>query len=112
MENFFYGEEFYREIGDLIDDISETEDLSDISEDWKITCEYATLEPIFKLDADWIMNRINDERFSEEGRESDDVYEILNQLDYSQVNERMPKLYYPNGKKFDITKQDLLDYCK
>ena len=112
MDNFYYSDEFYREIGDLMEDLEIDEDCSNIPDDWKIECKKSSLEPLFQLSADWILERIDEERFTEDGRESEIIYDLLKEIDFSSVNERIPKLYYEIPQKFIITKQDLLNYCK
>ena len=50
MENFFYNENFYSDIGELIDYLDlEPETLED---DWIINCEETTLQKIFVMKKD------------------------------------------------------------
>jgi hypothetical protein len=74
-----------------------------------VTCYPAELEPIVKLSPDWILDRIDEERFTEDGNDHDKVYELLSKIDFSAFNESCPKLYYPTGRKFEITKADFYE---
>ena len=113
MENFFYNDEFYDDIGSLMDaqDIDETMD--GIDDQWEIECREGQLEPIVTLSVEWIMDRINPDRYTEDGDECHDIADLLEQyVNYEEINTQMPKLWYPTRKKFTITKQDLIDWCK
>lgn len=65
MENgFFINEDYYSDIGELIEDIInyECEKLEDIPDDWQIKVDIAKEEPIFKnvnIDS-YIESMIND----------------------------------------------------
>lgn len=112
MENFFYDDEFYSEVGDLLNHLDIEEDkLHELQEDWQIECVESDLQPIITLSADWIHERISENRFTENGNESEELYRILEQyIPFDKINSLIPKLYYPTRKKFTITKQDLINY--
>jgi spore cortex formation protein SpoVR/YcgB (stage V sporulation) len=110
MENFFYNDEFYSDIGDLCSALDlDEETIKSLPDNYAIEAFESMLEPVVSLSADWIFNRINEERYTEDGNESEKVYKILEIIDYATINAQMPKLYYPTRKKFIITKADLLD---
>ena len=116
MENFFCGDTFCTNIEDLMFELDIYEDtLSDLEDDWEIECEETTLEKIFVIDKEFVTNAILDgtdrweDRFPED---SDNLFEqikiaIDNAVDIEKLNEGLPSLYYPNGKKFKIKKSDL-----
>jgi len=110
MENFFYEDNFYSEIGDLLMDLDiDEDDIPELPEDWEITVHESSLEPLVTLSVDWIMDRINEERFSEEGNEYDKIHKIISDsIDFIAINEKIPQMYYPTKKTFKITKADLL----
>lgn len=110
MENFFYDDKFYPDLGDLCDDLDlDEEKIAALPDDWQIKVFETSLEPIVVLSADWILDRIDGERFSEND-ESDKVYKLLQQIDFKLVNEKMPKLYYCEYRKsFAIKKTDLIE---
>lgn len=118
MENFFYEDKFFSDLTDLFYEFDLTEeDTSDIDklpDDWAIKCMDANLERMFEITPDWIIENMPDDRSSEEGDEIDRFHVKLHQhrniLD--KLNELVPKLYYPSGKSFTITKQDLIDFVK
>lgn len=113
MEKFFYDYEFYGDIEDIMFLFDFEDDCSNVPDDWQIKCMEAKLEPVFQLTADWIYERIDEERFTEDGEEADAVFKLLEGIDFRAVNEKMPRLYYPNPTKtFFLTKQDLLEYCQ
>ena len=104
---FFYFESFFFQ---NFDDESEIAELDD---DKLFLCKGSKLEPILKLSAEWIAERIDDERFSENNNENEveKIMKVLSgNIDFDKINALLPKLYYENYKdKFTITKQDLLD---
>jgi len=117
MENFFYNGEFYSDIESFINqNFDDESEIHELSNDKLFLCTHSKLEPIIKLDAEWICGRIDDDRFSE--NDSDNEYEeilktIDENIDFSKVNSLFPKLYYEDYKqKFTISKKDLLDYVK
>lgn len=113
MENFFYGDKFYSELGDLICDLEDEygENLVDMEDDWFCDAQESSCEPIIKLSVEWIMDRINEERFPEDDddRVWNKVIDSLKKIDYEAVNKEMPELYYESRRRFVITKQDLID---
>ena len=113
MENFFIDENFYTDLGHLIDSVSDEEDLSDLDNDWSVECNESKLEKAFTLSTDWIMQYVGEERFGEEGDAYKKCYDLLeSSIDYEKINAQVPELYYFTRKRFTITKQDLLDYIK
>lgn len=110
MENFFLDEKFYSDLGDLMDDLDINEECDSIEDDWSVEVREGSLEPIVQIDSEWIMDRINEERFTEEGKELEKINALFNEhIDFKSINEKMPKLYYPRAK-FTITKQHLLEW--
>lgn len=118
MENFIYNDNFYSDLGELIDYLELEPEA--MQEDWVIECEKTTLEKIFVMDKKWITDTITsntdrwEDRFPEE---SDEVFKriekaINDAIDIDKLNIALPSLYYPNGAKFHITKEDIKDYCK
>ena len=115
IENFFEDGNFYTDLEDFMYRIfdGEEDQIKELDDDTVFNCKGSKLEPILLLSAEWITERIDDDRFSENN--SDDEYEkttkILNaNIDYEKINALIPKLYYENYRdKFTITKQDLLN---
>jgi len=117
MENFFIEDNFYHDIGDLLDyfDIENVEELED---DWALEAYEAVLEPIVIFTPENIRERvIYEDRYIEETydvKESQEfkIEKILREnIDFDKINALMPKNYY-GGKRFIITKQDLIEYVK
>jgi hypothetical protein len=115
MENFFEDGEFYTDLEDFIYKVfdGEEEKVRELKEDAVFECKGSILEPIIDFSSQWITERIDDDRFSE--NDSDDEYEKITKvleenIDFKKITDLLPKLYYENYKdKFTITKQDLLD---
>ena len=115
IENFFEDGNFYTDLEDFMYRIfdGEEDQIKELDDDTVFNCKGSKLEPILLLSAEWITERIDDDRFSENN--SDDEYKkttkILNaNIDYEKINALIPKLYYENYRdKFTITKQDLLN---
>ncbi len=120
MENFFIEDTFYSDLGDYIDDLFLDEDkhFYDLDDDWSIEAERSKLERIFTLKEDFVLNAILNETDTWEERFPEDcdiVFEkikksIKESIDIEKMNEGLPKLYYPNGETFVITKEDLIRY--
>ena len=119
MENFFYEDNFYPDFEDFVDDFSfEKEHLSEIKDDWEITCEESSLEKIFNLKKEFIIESLIDACYIYDDRIPSDSDHIFNKIrtaisktfDVEKLNENLPSLYYPNGKKFKITKKNIVDY--
>ena len=113
MENFFLEEKFCPDLSDLCDELDIDEDnVSQLPDDWSLEVCETSMEPIVTLSVDWIMDKIDQERWTENGNEIEKVEKLLAGIDFKTINEKMPKLYYPTRKTFRITKADLLDYLK
>ena len=69
---------------------------------------------ICQLSANWITERIDDDRFSENNVDSeiDKIEKALNgNIDFEKINALIPKLYFVDRRnKFKITKKDLLEW--
>ena len=118
MENFFIDENFYSELSELAEYLELDEDsIKDLPDDYLETAEESTFEPIFKANdrffedlsetiVDWYEDRLPEE--------SDGVIKkielaLKSSIDMEKLNSLLPKMYYPNGVKFKITKADLLE---
>lgn len=120
-ECFFIDENFYTDLGDLMTGYEIDEDkVEELPDDWAVNVEEASLEKIFTLKEDFVIDAIMDstdpweERFPEE---SDSTFEkirnaVKQSIDIKKMNDLLPSLYYPNGKKSVITKADLVEWCK
>ena len=115
MENFFYSDNFHSDLGELMDylDYNEEEDVLKLPDDYTLNCIKAELEPIVTLSAEWIIDRIDEERLTEDGNEIERIEKALYaNIDFEKLNSLMPKLYYEGIKKFTITKADMLEWIK
>ena len=114
-ENFFNDGEFYTDLEDFIYKVfdGEKQQITQLENDAVFECKGSKLEPLINFSSEWITERIDDDRFSENN--SDDEYgkiaKVLDEnIDFKKIFDLLPKLYYENYKdKFTITKQDLLD---
>lgn len=119
MEHFFLEDQFYHELGDLIDDLfPENGDIEALEADWSIRVQESKLEPMFKVDRDEInavlMNYFLDkheDRFSQDNDDQENYIDsaLHDCVNVDQLNRSIPELYYPTTYTM-ITKQDLLDY--
>lgn len=121
MENLFDDELFFTDLSDLMEYYNiEEDELNNLDDDWSQTLQTSTLEPIFQLTEDFVIDSIMEkieiweERFPEESERSlkELMEAIKSGIDINKINENIPKLYYPNSKKVTITKQTLIDWCK
>ncbi len=115
MENFFNGERFCTDLGDLMDDLDIGEDVN-LPDDWTHKVEEAELQPMFQLDSEGLSDLLynnNDERYDEDATQFDDVTKALKQsVDFDKLNSMIPKLWYPNGKFITVTKMDIVEYVQ
>ena len=115
MENFFEDGKFYTDIEDFIYKVfdGDEERIRELEEDAVFECKGSKLEPIIDFSSQWITDRIDDDRFSENnsGTENEKITKVLDENNKNKkITNLLPKLYYENYKdKFTITKQDLLD---
>ena len=116
MENFFVDGEFYTDLGDFIYKVfdGEEEQVRELEEDAVFECKGSKLEPIIDFSTQWITERIDDDRFSENNVDSeiDEIEKVLNgNIDFEKINALIPKLYFVDRRnKFKITKKDLLEW--
>lgn len=125
MDKFFIDDRFYDGIEDLIEylELNEEEELKNLPDDYEEEAIEGSLEPVFTLTKDWIVDTIIqrtdqfEERFPDPIDDDDEKTfnaiknAIKESIDIDKLNSLIPKLWYNNGKKFKITKKDLLEYC-
>jgi hypothetical protein len=121
MQNFFYNGYFISDLEDFIEELGlDEEDISDLPDDWEEECQESKLEKIFVLKEKFILDNIMsatevwEDRFPEESDRTFKEIEktILQSIDVEKLNSLLPEIYYPNGKKFKVTKNDLLEFIK
>jgi hypothetical protein len=124
---FYYNDEFYNMeqfmhmlgIESLADAKYYLDDLD------QFECEETTLELIFQVTdkikecllstmLEEMYNR-NEDRYplndiAIEQTEKDLKAALIDSIDFVKLQSALPKLYYPNGKKFTITKKDILQH--
>jgi len=114
MEHLFYDGNFYSELSEYLEyhDIKR-EEVESYPDDYKLEMNGSKLEPIVQFDAEWISERICEERFSENNCDSETskIMKALNDcIDFDKLNSQIPKLYYENRRdKCVFTKADLLE---
>ena len=115
MEHFFYEDTFCSDLEDLANvfDIDE-DNVNELKDDWQVRVELSDLEPIFNVDADNLCQLLadaNEDRLSEDFDEEAKVLKALKEtIDFEELKEELPKLYYPNNKFEIITKADLVEW--
>lgn len=113
LENFFYNNKFYYEVSELIDEIESDEcEIHELPDDYKLECFKSELSPLVEFDAQWIAERIDEERFSDDNCDGEftKIVKALNEcIDFEKLNSMIPKMYYETRMKFYITKQELLN---
>lgn len=116
MENFFVDDKFYSDMDSLMNDLDlfEEQDVEDLDGTvFTVECFQSSLEPLVTLSYDWILDRVNEERFPEDNdRINNEFTKAIEAIDFDKVNSLMPKLYYPTRKKFTLTKEDFLEYIR
>jgi hypothetical protein len=115
MEKFFCDDNFYNDFEDFVEYLEiDEESVNDLDDDIKYDCVGSKKEPVFVFDIDWILDRIDDGRLTEEGKELSKIKTLIEgNCNFKKINESMPTLYYEDMRnKFTITKKDLIDYFK
>lgn len=121
MENFFYEETFHHDLDSLISGLDLDDDgaINELEENWEIEVEDTTLEKIFILKENFVVDAISEstdrweDRFPEDhdDRTYKKIQDAIKQgVNVEKINDLLPSLYYPNGQKYKITKADLLEY--
>ena len=121
MENLFYDDVFFSDLSEVMDyfDIDEDE-LHQLEDDWSVELEGSKEEHLFQLTEDFVIDAIMEktehweDRFPEESDRTTKELRgsIKSGIDINKINQAIPKLFYPNGKKVIVTKQEIIDYCK
>lgn len=116
-ENFFLEDKFYSDFDNLMDDLfydEQDQRIKNLSDDWKIKVECASLENVLTITSERIIDEcIYEDRLSEYCDELEKIKDVLEkEIDFERVNALLPKLWYPNNKFVEITKHDLLEYIK
>lgn len=123
MENFFHDTDFCSDLDDFINSLQLEDEIKNLPDNFSTIVEMASLEKVVTIGKDELVEGMLEvfeqrtlwfDRFPEEG---EDTYQeikkaLTESIDIVKFNQLMPELYYPNGKKCAITKQDLIDYEK
>ena len=113
LENIFYNEKYYSELSEICEDNDwEKQDVENLKDDYSMEVFIAKQEPLTQLDANFIIERICEERFSENNVENevDTIKKLLNEnMDFEKINNEMPKLWYETRTRVHVTKQMLLE---
>lgn len=117
IENFFVDEKFFSDTDEYLIEVMENqyevESVSELPDDFNEKIEFSELEKIVEFTPDDIIQScISDDRFPED---DDELYSKIEKLlrrhiDFDKLNAEIPKLYYPNGEKMQITKADLIEW--
>ena len=107
-------EHFFSDVQEIAEHL-EWEFLIEQPEDYTITLNECDLETIGFLNGEVIAERAFDEdRFSEEPYDQQkEIIKILDdRINWDEINDLLPKLWYPNSTKIVFTKQELIDSIK
>ena len=113
--NFYDGlYDFLETEVDTFDEKEIQEYVEELPESYKLTLNGTKVEPIFELTADWILERVADERWTEEGAEISKVERLLEKyINFDAINQEMPRLYYEDRlNKITYTKEDIINELK
>jgi|ERR1035437_7439559 hypothetical protein len=112
FEYIFYNGNFYYDLDSVINDLEEEQGdaVEDFPDDFTIEIGITEAEPVFKLDSQFIIDHIDEERLDEDGDILNTIRKIIDEhINFDLVNSKIPELHYEQGK-MTLTKQDLLDY--
>ncbi len=108
----YYNDNHYSDIQALAEELNDNGELGEFSELGEyIEVEETDLEQLFQLDADWICDKLDEDRMSEDGDEVEDIRALIKKHEdnFKEINEKIPSLYYPNGRKYKISTKELLE---
>jgi hypothetical protein len=120
-EMYYYNDSFFGDADDIIEhviDDNEFKSESDIAQDFKIEYEDCELRPIYKLDADLLYNLLLDhfeENSTEDGSEWDEekIKPLIEKhFNFDSFNADAPELWFPNGAKNTISRDEVVKYMK
>ena len=106
----YFNGNFYDQIEDVIEDI----DLESFDEAEVLKIENCTLEPIIHLDAEILVDRLEDilcDRHSENNatEEQKEIIEVLKRnINFEKLNSELPKLWFPNNTFETYSKPQIL----
>lgn len=113
MENFFWNGNFYSDLTECCNcNDWDKGEIGSYPADFILEVGLSKLEAIETLTPEWIIEHIDDERYSEDNCdvEASLIIRVLNEnINFDKINSLMPKLYYESNEKYKFTKQDLLD---
>ena len=110
---YYFNDNFYSELYDLIDDELDFEKSpNELDDDFVLIYQECELQPIFTLDKDKLSDLLLDvyeDRFSEDGDESHEVIKAINEsIDFDKLNSMIPELWYPKHEKLKLSKSEII----
>jgi hypothetical protein len=120
METFYYNDNLYSELSELVDYLEITEENIDdfLNKDNLLEVYECDLEPIITVDDGFIEELVDqhtEERLSEENCDNEHAKILLlfkENINVQKINEAMPKLWYSTDRKLYFTKAEILDVIK
>ena len=88
------------------------EEIEALPDDYKLVAYECESKPIVVFSAEWITERINEEKFSEDqaDEEYENITKALNEfVDFEKLNAKVPRLNYPTKHQVIFTKEDLIN---
>lgn len=115
MQHFFYNDTFCSNLGDLAEILNIDEDnVNELKDNWHVEVELSELEPIFKVDAEYLCQLLadaNEDRLSDVFGEEEVVLKALKEsIDFDKLRDSLPKFYYPNNQFELVIKEDLIEW--
>jgi hypothetical protein len=110
-ENFFYNDNFFTDLEALACELQDDFDV--FAEGEELVIELSVEEPIVKFTPEWIVDRIDDDRFTEDGceREYKTIKEALSStVDFDKLNALIPKVYFGSGKMVKIKVSEIKEW--
>lgn len=121
LSSFFVDDIFYSDIEDFLEDYDiYTEDngldFGVLDDDWTCKIYFTKLQYMFQLNEQRlfdILYNAHEDRFSDDDEDDGRIIRALKEcIDFDKLNSKIPKYYYPTGKPYILTKQELINYCK
>jgi hypothetical protein len=112
---YYYNEKYYNDLDEIVDEATELFNSElEIPDNFVIEYEDCELRPIFQLNSRIMFNLLWEafiDNSSEDGNEWDNVEDLIkDNMNFDAINSVAPKLWWSNGIKHIITKEEILKY--
>ena len=115
-EMYYYNDNFYNQIVDIIDDLDFKESPEELPDDFQLEYQECQLEVVHDFNLDRLVEILhdhNEDRYTDDDDWNEQVDDKLRQtlehyIDFETIQLDLPKLWYPQKQKLYLNKQDII----